>query len=50
MFGGDKIYIESIPGESRETLRTNDHAKNVLKWKPTNNVGDWIDEFKTENT
>ena len=37
-------YIDSIPGESRETLRTNDHAKNVLKWKPTRNVEDWIKE------
>ena len=37
-------YIDPIPGESRETLRTNDHAKNVLKWKPTRNVEDWIKE------
>ena len=42
MFGGDKIYIDSIPGEARETLRTNDNAKNVLKWKPIINLGDWI--------
>ena len=39
-------YIDSIPGESRETLRTNDHAKNILKWKPTRNVEDWIKEIK----
>ena len=39
-------YIDPIPGESRETLRTNDHAKNILKWKPTRNVEDWIKEIK----
>ena len=37
-------YINPIKGEVRETLRTNDNARNVLKWKPTRNVEDWIKE------
>ena len=39
-------YINPIKGEVRETLRTNDNARNVLKWKPTRNVEDWIKENK----
>ena len=42
MFGGDKTYIDSVPGEVRNTLRTNENARNVLKWKPTKNVNEWI--------
>ena len=46
MFGGDKVYIDPVPGEVRNTLRTNDNARNVLKWKPTRSVEDWIKENK----
>ena len=32
MIGGERTYIDAIPGEVRETLRTNDSALNILKW------------------
>tara|TARA_Y100000592_G_scaffold98262_1_gene170905 strand:- start:206 stop:1048 length:843 start_codon:yes stop_codon:yes gene_type:complete len=42
MFGSDKIYIDSIPGEARNTLCKSELAKKKLKWKPRINLGDWI--------
>jgi len=42
MIGGERTYIDAIPGEVRETLRTNDSALNILKWKPEINLEDWI--------
>ncbi len=46
MFGSERTYIDAIPGEARTTLRENDNAKNVLKWEPKNNIGDWINEIR----
>ena len=46
MFGSERTYIDAIPGEARTTLRENDNARNVLKWKPKNNIGDWINEIR----
>ncbi len=49
MFGSERTYIDAIPGEARTTLRENDNARNVLKWEPENNIGDWIDELKAKS-
>ena len=46
MFGSERTYIDAIPGEARTTLRENDNARNVLKWEPKNNIGDWINEIR----
>ena len=45
MFGSEKVYIDEIPGEVRETLRVNDSAMNVLKWKPEIDLKDWLREI-----
>jgi UDP-glucose 4-epimerase len=44
MFGGEKVYIDSIPGETRNTLCRSELARKKLKWKPENNLKDWIGE------
>ena len=44
MFGNEKVYIDKIPGETRETLRTNDNAINVLKWNPKIDLRKWVKE------
>tara|TARA_Y100001963_G_scaffold131622_1_gene189220 strand:+ start:1442 stop:2362 length:921 start_codon:yes stop_codon:yes gene_type:complete len=42
MFGGEKVYINEIPGEARNTLCRSELARNKLRWKPIKNVEDWI--------
>ena len=44
MFGGDKVYIDSIPGETRNTLCKSKLARKKLKWEPKINLKDWIGE------
>ena len=44
MFGGERVYIDDIPGETRETLCRSELARKKLKWKPENNLKDWIGE------
>jgi len=44
MFGGDKVYIDEIPGETRNTLCKSELARKKLNWKPKINLKDWIDE------
>ena len=39
-----KIYIDEIPGESRDTLCKSELARKKLKWNPKNNLKDWIRE------
>ena len=39
---GDYTFISSRPGEARETKANNNKAKNILGWKPTIRVKDWI--------
>jgi UDP-glucose 4-epimerase len=39
-----KIYIDEIPGESRDTLCRSELARKKLKWNPKNNLKDWIRE------
>jgi UDP-glucose 4-epimerase len=44
MFGSDRIYIDEIPGEARETLRRDDYALMELNWKPKINLDEWLGE------
>ena len=44
MFGGEKVYIDEIPGETRNTLCKSDLARKKLKWKPTINIKEWLEE------
>lgn len=37
-------YIEERPGEARETLNTDQTAKNILDWHPIHNIEDYIEE------
>mgnify|MGYP006154425721 CR=1 FL=1 len=47
-FDGDKKYIDERPGEVRETLCTDKKAHELLGWKPTRNILDYIEDFKNE--
>ena len=44
MFGDivGATYIDEIPGEARDTLCRSDLARKKLRWKPKNNLEDWI--------
>ena len=44
MFGGEKVYIDPIPGETRNTLCKSELARKKLRWKPKINLEDWIKE------
>jgi nucleoside-diphosphate-sugar epimerase len=44
MFGGERVYIDEIPGETRNTLCKSELARKKLKWKPKINLKDWINE------
>ena len=44
MFGGDKVYIDEIPGETRNTLCKSELARKKLNWKPKINLKKWIEE------
>ena len=44
MFGGERVYIDEIPGETRNTLCKSELARNKLKWYPKINLEDWIKE------
>jgi nucleoside-diphosphate-sugar epimerase len=37
-------YIDARPGEMRETLNTDDKARDVLKWIPTSDIIKFIKE------
>ena len=41
----DKIYIDEIPGEVRETLCNSELAIDILGWKPKKDLGDWLREL-----
>ena len=41
-FGVEFINIEDQSGNYRVTLRENDDSLNLLGWKPTNNLRDYI--------
>ena len=40
----DPIYIDSIPGEARNTLCKSELARKKLRWSPKINLEDWIKE------
>ena len=40
----DPIYIDEIPGETRNTLCKSELARKKLKWEPKINLKDWIGE------
>jgi len=42
--GHNITYIDSIPGEARETLCRSELARKKLKWNPKINVKEWIEE------
>ncbi len=44
MFGSERVYIDEIPGEVRETLCRSELARKKLKWNPKINLEDWIRE------
>ena len=45
MFGGERVYIDEIPGETRNTLCKSELARKKLKWKPKINVDEWLKEI-----
>tara|TARA_Y100001970_G_C14253027_1_gene873195 strand:- start:2651 stop:3553 length:903 start_codon:yes stop_codon:yes gene_type:complete len=42
MFGGERVYVEEIPGETRNTLCRSELARKKLRWEPEINLEDWI--------
>jgi UDP-glucose 4-epimerase len=44
MFGSERVYIDEIPGEVRETLCRSELARKKLNWKPKRNLKDWIEK------
>tara|TARA_Y100000593_G_scaffold93795_1_gene190058 strand:+ start:485 stop:1381 length:897 start_codon:yes stop_codon:yes gene_type:complete len=44
MFGSERVYIDPIPGEARDTLCRSELARKKLKWEPKINLKDWIGE------
>ena len=47
MFNTKTEYIDARPGEARNTLNTDNTAKEVLGWEPKINIEDYIqNEFK----
>ena len=44
MFNSERIYIDKIPGETRNTLCKSELARKKLKWNPKINLKDWIKE------
>jgi len=49
MFGSERVYIDPIKGEVKETLCRDEKTKEILEWEPKINLGEWIDELKTKN-
>ena len=47
MIGGDRVNVEPVI-EPRETLANNSKAEELLGWKPTQNIEDWIPKYKKD--
>jgi UDP-glucose 4-epimerase len=47
MIGGDRINVEPVI-EPKATLANNSLAEELLGWKPTQNIEDWIPKYKEE--
>ena len=50
MFGGDKVFLESRPGESNITLADYSEMENKTGWSPKTSLENYIKEWKYENT
>ena len=44
IFGSERVYINEIPGESRETLCKSELARNELQWEPKINLKEWLEK------
>jgi UDP-glucose 4-epimerase len=42
MIGGEYVHIEARPAEARISLANNNKAKNILGWKPTAILSEWL--------
>ncbi len=42
MIGGEYIHIEPRPAEARISLANNDKARDILGWKPTTILSEWL--------
>ena len=47
MIGGERIHREPVI-EPKETLADNTKARELLGWKPTQNIEDWVPGYKKE--
>jgi UDP-glucose 4-epimerase len=47
MIGGDRITVDPVV-EPRETLADNSKARELLDWKPTMIIEDWVKQYKKE--
>ena len=47
MIGGDKVNVDPVI-EPKATLANNSLAEELLGWKPTQNIEDWIPKYKKE--
>jgi UDP-glucose 4-epimerase len=47
MIGGDRITVDPVV-EPRETLADNTKARELLDWKPTMIIEDWVKKYKKE--
>ena len=47
MIGGDRITVDPVV-EPRETLADNTKARELLDWKPTMIIEDWVKQYKKE--
>ena len=47
MIGGDRIHIEPVV-EPKETLADNSLARELLGWRPTQKIEDWVPGYKKE--
>ena len=45
MMGGSRVGVKAVI-EPRETLADNTKVKNILGWKPTTKIEDWIETYK----
>ena len=47
MIGGDRVNVDPVI-EPKATLADNSKAEELLGWKPTQNIEDWIPKYKKE--
>jgi UDP-glucose 4-epimerase len=40
----DPIYIDEIPGETRNTLCKSELARKKLRWEPKTNLNEWLEK------